>query len=111
MPPEQELTDEQFMNQQLLDQPATHSKRGAALRARMNIAAEAADTGDDFRLPTSQQQSSSSSSGVNLQGVISLGSGNSGSMSKFQSFSDHQRYIRQQQQSWQAMNINTPQYR
>lgn len=109
VPPEQELTDEQFMNQQLLDQPGTHSKRGAALRARMNIAAEAADTGDDFRLPSSSS-STQNNSGVNLQGVISLGSSH-GSMSKFQSFNDHQKYMRQQQQSWQAMNNNTSQYR
>lgn len=85
------MTDEQFLNSQLYDQPNIHSKRSAALKARMNIAAEAADIGDD------------------MQGAMPLGN----TMNRFQSVQEHQKYLRQQhqqQQSWQSSHA-TPQYR
>ncbi|KAF1806491.1 hypothetical protein FB192DRAFT_1273032 [Mucor lusitanicus] len=46
VPPESELTDEQFLQNQLNDPQS--NKRSAALKARMNIAAEAANVGDDL---------------------------------------------------------------
>ncbi|KAG2232718.1 hypothetical protein INT48_000075 [Thamnidium elegans] len=74
VPPQQELTDEQLLNGNMYDQIGGSHKRSAALKARMNIAAEAADTGEDIL------------GNSNMQSVISLGS-----MNKFQSMNDHQK--------------------
>ena len=107
--PEQELTDEQFMNSQLYDQinggnggGMVHSKRSAALKARMNIAAEAADTGDELLQGGS----------VNRVNTMPVGIALGNSLNKFQSVGEQQRYIRQQnmqQQAWKSMN--QPSYR
>lgn len=71
----------------MYDQIGGTHKRSAALKARMNIAAEAADTGEDIL---------GTASNSNMQGVISLGN-----MNKFQSMNDHQKYMRHQQQQHQ----------
>ncbi|KAI8979657.1 hypothetical protein BDF20DRAFT_940583 [Mycotypha africana] len=65
---EQGLTDEQYLLN-ANESGTGHHKRSAALKARMNIAAEAANTGDDFI----------DNSSANTQGYISFSHGNRGS--------------------------------
>lgn len=72
MPAESELTDEQFLQNQLNDPQS--NKRSAALKARMNIAAEAANVGDDLieEAPVQHYQQHHHHQQQQMQGSISF---------------------------------------
>ncbi|KAL7312781.1 SWI/SNF chromatin-remodeling complex subunit [Mucor circinelloides] len=68
--PESELTDEQFLQNQLNDPQS--NKRSAALKARMNIAAEAANVGDDLIEEAPAQHHHHHQQQQQMQGSISF---------------------------------------
>ncbi|KAG1096658.1 hypothetical protein G6F42_018326 [Rhizopus arrhizus] len=97
--PESELTDEQFLQNQLNDPQS--NKRSAALKARMNIAAEAANVGDDLIEEAPTQHHHHHQQQQQMQGSISF--------ANTIKMNDFQRQVMKQNQmnAWQQQQFHS----